>query len=197
MMPDLYDPLTYENLMAGLASHFDSIEKSQLGELEVVNVEGPGIYALFYTGDLEIYQTIAENQPIYVGKAIPPGGRKGGKLDVTKPAIFGRLRNHTKSIEAAHNLDLAHFQYRSLAVVPVWITLAEHFLVENYMPVWNVCLEGFGKHDPGGARLRGKRSWWDTLHPGRAWAESEQAGAKTPEIAETMVREFLDSQTDP
>ena len=42
MMPDLYDPLTYENLMAGLVSYFDSIEKSQLGELEGVNVEGPG-----------------------------------------------------------------------------------------------------------------------------------------------------------
>ena len=28
MMPDLYDPLTYENLMAGLVSHFESIEKS-------------------------------------------------------------------------------------------------------------------------------------------------------------------------
>ena len=80
--------------------------------------------------------------------------------------------------------------------MPVWITLAEHFLVKNYMPVWNVCLEGFGKHNPGGARL-GERSWWDTLHSGRTWAESEQAGAKTPEIAETMVREFLDSQTDP
>lgn len=196
MMPNLYDPLTYENLMAGLVSHFDSIEKSQLGELEGVNVEGPGIYALFYTGDLEIYQSIAESQPIYVGKAIPPGGRKGGKPDVTKPAIFGRLRNHAKSIEAARNLDLAHFQYRSLAVVPVWITLAEHFLVENYMPVWNVCLEGFGKNNPGGARTSGERSWWDTLHPGRAWAESEQAGAKTPETAETLVREFLDSQTD-
>ena len=28
MMPDLYDPLTYENLMAGFVSYFASIEKS-------------------------------------------------------------------------------------------------------------------------------------------------------------------------
>ena len=137
MMPDLYDPLTFDNLMSGLVRHFEAIDKSQLRELDGGNVEGPGIYALFYTGDLDFYEPIAADgqHPIYVGKAVPPGSRKGGKPDVSKPMIFGRLKNHSKSIEAARNLDLAHFQYRSLAVVPVWITLAERFLVENYKPV--------------------------------------------------------------
>ena len=27
-MPDLYDPLTYGNLMAGLVSHFDQLRKA-------------------------------------------------------------------------------------------------------------------------------------------------------------------------
>ena len=155
-MLDLYDPLTFDNLMSGLVRHFEAIDKSQLRELDGGNVEGPGIYALFYTVDLDFYEPIAADgqHPIYVGKAVPPGSRKGGKPDVSKPMIFGRLKNHSRSIEAARNLDLAHFQYRSLAVVPVCITLAERFLVENYKPVWNICLEGFGKNVPGRARAR-------------------------------------------
>ena len=47
-MPDLYDPLTFDNLMSGLVHHFEAIEKSQLRELDGGNVEGPGIYALLY-----------------------------------------------------------------------------------------------------------------------------------------------------
>ena len=48
-MPDLYDPLTLDNLMSGLVRHFEAIEKSQLGELDGGNVKGLGIHALFYT----------------------------------------------------------------------------------------------------------------------------------------------------
>lgn len=71
-----------------------------------------------------------------------------------------------------------------MAVVPVWITLAERFLIEHYKPVWNVCLEGFGDHDPGKGRRDSQRSWWDALHPGRSWAhklirrDAEEAQAK-------------------
>ena len=46
---------------------------------------GAGTYALYYTGDFPAYQKIAEKNaqdlwaaPIYVGKAIPRGGQKGG-----------------------------------------------------------------------------------------------------------------------
>jgi len=46
---------------------------------------GAGIYALYYTGSFPAYRKIAERNasdqwaaPIYVGKAVPPGARKGG-----------------------------------------------------------------------------------------------------------------------
>jgi hypothetical protein len=46
---------------------------------------GAGIYALYYIGDFLSYRKIAEGNsneqwamPIYVGKAVPPGARKGG-----------------------------------------------------------------------------------------------------------------------
>jgi hypothetical protein len=48
--------------------------------------------------------------------------------------------------------------------------LAERFLVEQYRPLWNVTIDGFGNHDPGAGRLAMKRPRWDILHPGRPWA---------------------------
>ncbi len=39
----LYDPLTYDNLMAGLVVHFEKQSKVVLDE--ATGIEGPGIYA--------------------------------------------------------------------------------------------------------------------------------------------------------
>ncbi|MBA3946362.1 MAG: Eco29kI family restriction endonuclease, partial [Herpetosiphonaceae bacterium] len=36
--------------------------------------------------------------------------------------------------------------------------------------VWNVVADGFGNNDPGSGREKGRRSMWDTIHPGRRWA---------------------------
>lgn len=188
-MADLYDPLTYDNLMAGLALHFQQRPRQHLAEVD--EVEGPGVYALFYTGDFDAYGVIADGEkPIYVGKAVPPGSRKGTGVDASNPALRRRLREHAKSVEAAVNLKVADFTCKHMAVVPVWITLAERFLVEHYKPVWNLCLDGFGDHDPGRGRRNSQRSWWDTLHPGRSWA-AELTGRKRFAEAVAKVAAFL------
>lgn len=187
----LYDPLTYENLMAGLALHFSERPKIPLDATD--DVAGPGIYALFYAGAFDAYRlNSGTDDPIYVGKAVPPGSRRGEDVDVSRPVLRQRLREHARSIEAAGNLDLADFSCRYLSVVPVWITLAERFLVNHHRPLWNVCLDGFGDHDPGRGRSGSDRSWWDTLHPGRSWAEKLQTG-KSESDALTMVRAFFQS----
>ena len=185
----LYDPLTWESLMAGLTVHFEHQPRVPL--LRVQDVEGPGVYALFYRGRFPAYQPIAGTpHPIYVGKATPPGGRKSAtKVDETKPAIQRRIGLHERSIAAARNLETEDFECRYLTVVPVWVTLAERFLVEHYRPVWNQTLDGFGNNDQGRAR-RGEASWWDTLHPGRAWAE-KQPHVKTQEQAIARVARFF------
>lgn len=126
----------------------------------------------------------------YAGKAIPPESRKGGSVNTNHPALLRRIKEHAKSIDAATNLNIEDFSYRYLAVVPVWITLAERFLIEYYKPVWNLCLDGFGNHDPGSGRRNSRRSWWDTLHPGREWA-SRLTADKKQEDAEDRVRQFL------
>jgi hypothetical protein len=136
--------------------------------------EGSGVYAIYYHGDFSGYSSLvkaADAPPIYVGKAVPTGARKGGRRVLGGKELCQRLREHSESIEQAQNLELTHFTCRYLVVVPVWITLAERFLVEHYQPVWNVVIDGFGNHDPGAGRRAMKRPRWDILHPGRPWAD--------------------------
>ena len=111
-------------------------------------------------------------------------------MDETSPALFRRLNEHFKSIEQAENLNTIDFLCRYLSVKPVWITLAERFLIDHFRPAWNLCIDGFGDHDPGRGRQNSQRSWWDTMHPGRIWAEKLQI-VKTLGDAEERLRSFL------
>ncbi len=73
--------------------------------------DGAGIYAIYYTGDFLGYEAIAAcnrngnyGAPIYVGKAVPKGARKGGDLE-------------------ASSLNINDFQCRYLIVDDIWIPL--------------------------------------------------------------------------
>ena len=51
----------------------------------IKDISGAGVYVIYYTGPLRAYAPVAKanaggnfSKPIYVGKAIPKGGRKGG-----------------------------------------------------------------------------------------------------------------------
>lgn len=134
---------------------------------------GVGVYAIYYTGHVPLYpQVNLSETPIYVGKAIPKGGRKGGLSDGRQEtSLFDRLREHANSISQAQNLALPDFSCRFLAVDDAWIPLAESLLIEEFRPLWNVLIEGFGIHNPGGGRSGQKRSIWGSLHPGRPWAD--------------------------
>ena len=168
-MSGAYDPLDYENLAR-------SVVNALLDQAPVPlppDVAGSGVYAIYYAGSLEYRDAeTGSNVPIYVGKAAPSGVRKGA-LPTKRPAdraLFRRLRDHTKSISHATNLSLAETRCRYLVVVPVWISLAEQFLLNHFRPLWNTVIDGFGNHDPGRGRRASARPRWDILHPGREWA---------------------------
>ena len=135
----------------------------------------------------------ARDEIIYVGKAVPDGARKGGQGDDVDPgtALFKRLTDHAKSVDATTNLKLEDFRCRFLSVDDIWIPLTESLLIERFKPVWNRVLDGFGNHDPGKGRHRGRMPLWDCLHPGRAWAERLQPCAFTAEELEQRVRKYL------
>ncbi|MGE5371707.1 MAG: Eco29kI family restriction endonuclease [Solirubrobacterales bacterium] len=173
-----YNPLDKRNLADSVV---DAMLSREIGSLPPAEpFEGAGIYALYYTGTFTAYRRIAEQnrddmflQPIYVGKAVPPGARKGGFGLGAAPgkALFNRLQEHASSVEQAENLELSDFKCRYLVVDDIWIPLAESLLIETFKPIWNHLIDGFGNHDPGSGRYNQYVSRWDVLHPGRSWAE--------------------------
>ena len=184
-MEQAYDPLDYNNLARSVVDALLNSPSIVLPPAD--SFRGSGVYALYYRGALSYYSKIASSHstPIYVGKAVPSGARKGSTdTDLARStALYRRLRDHAKSIGLAENLDLVDFQCRFLVVVPVWITLAERFLLDHYRPVWNTIIDGFGNHDPGRGRRSMRRPRWDIVHPGRPWAAHLEATETVANIA--------------
>ena len=161
---------------------------------------GAGVYALYYIGEFSAYELLAEINrdeqylcPIYVGKAVPEGVRNGGQgMDVNPGnALYKRLNDHAKSIEAAKNINLSDFRCRFLAVDDIWIPLAESMLIERFKPLWNCLLEGFGNHAPGRGRKDMMTPSWDWYHPGRSWANDLMPYTKSKEQLDKEIREYL------
>jgi hypothetical protein len=187
-----FNPLDKRNLGASVAEALLAGAPKLLGD--IAPFQGAGVYALYYVGDFPVYRDLAElNQggrfqaPIYVGKAIPAGARKGGGLGETNTrALYKRLNEHAESIRAVENLAIHDFHCRYLVVDDIWIPLGESLLIARFSPVWNSLVDGFGNHDPGKGRHQGLRPRWDVLHPGREWAVKCR---EREETAETIARE--------
>ena len=168
-----FDPLRYENVARTVVSALLERPLYRLTELEPFS--GCGIYAIYYTGSFNPYRTVTTQAgvvPIYVGKAVPSGSRKGTERSEPSRtrALCNRLRQHAKTLEAAQNLALSDFLCRHLTVETVWIRLAERVLLDRFHPVWNSVVDGFGNHPPGRGRRNMRRPRWDIVHPGRSWA---------------------------
>lgn len=151
---------------------------------------GAGVYAIYYRGAFPAYAALARvNQsgcemPIYVGKAVPKGGRTGVSVDpaAKSQSLYDRLREHAGSISAAtSNLRLEDFSCRYRVIEELFIELAERALIQLYRPLWNGFLTGFGNHKVGEGRPNTKRSRWDTVHTGREWAASLKENKLTEE----------------
>lgn len=193
-MMEAYDPLDYENLARSIVQAL--LDRNEEPISPVIAFEGAGVYAIYYHGDFEPYNRVVKakpSPPIYVGKAVPTGARKGGATASPSQSreLCRRLNQHANSLDLARNIRLEDFTSRYLVVVPVWIPLAERFLVEHYKPVWNVVIDGFGNHDPGKGRRAMKRPCWDIVHPGRPWAARLEAAEKSEDII-ARLNKFLD-----
>jgi len=199
-MSDLFNPLAMPSLAHSIVTRMMEMDAVPLGDAP--RFPGAGLYAIYYSGGFPTYALLADanrksaTRPIYVGKAVPSGGRKG--LDVAPlsetHALADRIRQHAASVRSADNLDIGDFQTRWLIVEDVWIPLGESALIRDHRPVWNAIVDGFGNHDPGSGRINGLRSRWDTLHPGRPWASKFPARGETPEEIQQEIVEYLRSR---
>jgi len=198
-----FNPLDKHHLGASVGQAM--LRQPVIPMAELTSFQGAGIYAIYYRGDFPAYAVIAQkNQgqhciaPIYVGKAVPKGSRKGGDLDLNPgKVLFNRLTQHKRSIEYTHNLDITDFYYRYLIVDDIWISLGESLLIAKFDPLWNKLIDGFGNHDPGKGRHAGLRSRWDVLHPGRPWADKCRIRQETAEQIIGEVRDYLRNNPTP
>ena len=193
-----YNPLEKGNLGRSVAEALLVQDPVRIDELKTF--EGAGIYAIYYVGAFKPYEEIsARNKngrfeaPIYVGEAVPPGSRKGrmGLDDKPNKSLYSRLGQHAGSISKSANLKIEDFYCRYLIVDEIWISLGEALLIAQYSPIWNQLIDGFGNHTPGRGRFQQERSRWDTLHPGRDWAEKCQPRKETAAQIKRELSAFL------
>lgn len=202
-MAEQYNPLDKINLGKSVAEALLDRQLDSLGGLQPF--QGAGIYVIYYMGLEPPYHAMGNRNrnradwPIYIGKAIPSGSRRGAAVssEITGRVLFNRLRDHADSIIAARNLEIDDFKCRYLIVDDIWIPLGESLLIAKFKPVWNHVLDGFGNHDPGAGRYNGLRPLWDVLHPGRIWADRCQQRRETPEDLAQRVSDFLGANTPP
>jgi hypothetical protein len=198
-MPDApFNPLDKLNLAKSLA---DAMLKRPISSLPPDDkFDGAGIYAIYYAGGFGPYGPLAAKNrgkdpagPIYVGKAVPPGARKGafGLDGDPGTALLKRLREHAKSINEVTNLELTDFSCRYLVCDDIWIPLGEALLIARFQPPWNVLIEGFGIHTPGKGRKKQVRSKWDTLHTGRSLAKGLPANPMSEEKILRLIADFF------
>lgn len=192
-----YNPLDRDNLGASVAEALLERVPAPLGD--VPRFDGAGVYAIYYTGDFPLYEPIAAANrdgqwrwPLYVGKAIPAGGRKGGAPTEkeTRP-LHSRLREHAGSVRGATNLNLDDFHCRYLVVEDIWIPLGESLLIAKFSPIWNRLMDGFGNHAPGKGRHAGMKPRWDVVHPGRSGFDACQPRLETAETIMSEIETYL------
>jgi hypothetical protein len=166
----------------------------ELKELSENAFYGSGIYAIYYTGNsFPAYAPLSGSEtPIYVGKANPvdPYAETTVQQGLS---TFKRLSEHKKTIEAG-GFDPADFQYRCASVQSGLQDAVEGFLIRLFTPLWNKetsIAHGFGKHGDASTTRANRRSPWDTLHPGRRWAESTTEDQVTKDrILESIHQHF-------
>lgn len=153
---------------------------------KIARTYGSGVYALYYSGDHPAYAAVSGTEtPIYVGKADPqtPNARTSREQG---PQLFGRLKDHRRMINTVSKyatdqsipnaLRIEDFECRRLVCATNAQLVAENHLIGTFKPIWNkeigTCW-GISKHGDSASTRGNKRSPWDVMHLGRAWAMDE------------------------
>jgi hypothetical protein len=173
-----YNPLDKINLAKSIETELLVRPTDPLSAIDAIT--GAGVYVIYYTGAFPAYAPVAEanrdgkfERPIYIGKAIPKGGRKGGlSTEVAAPLPTG-LSSTRRPSPRLTILTLRIFRFAISLLMISGFLWAKIMLIETFKPVWNRAIDGFGNKDPGNRRATQFRSPWDVLHPGRQFAKKQ------------------------
>ncbi len=199
--PRVLDPSDPYTVGTVIATALLQQRRAPLGSVE--RFYGSGVYAIYYLGEFPTYASVAATEtPLYVGKA-DPADHSAETPEAQGERLSGRLRDHKRSVRNAENLNIEDFECRYLVVKSAWQGTAETYLIERFKPVWNneigICF-GFGKHGDSSSTRKNTRSPWDTLHPGRPWAMTENTvlNELSPEqITERIIKHYREHPPEP
>lgn len=176
------------------AFSFVNQDKRDLDTLAANPFHGSGVYAIYYHGSRErAYLPLSGTEtPIYVGKA-DPKDPQAETVEEQGATLHRRLKEHVKSIDKT-GLRLTDFRYRYAIIQSGMQAAVEDFMIRLFRPIWNkevgICF-GIGKHGDSATTRANKRSPWDTIHPGRAWAAGTTADQmKRVEIKSKIAAHF-------
>jgi hypothetical protein len=195
--PTAFNPLDKHNLGESVALALNRCHAYPLDE--IVSFKGAGIYALYYWGKFAPYAVLSgmnrveATVPIYVGKAVPKGSRKGvgAQRGEDSGSLYTRLRAHSRSIANTSTLKPAEFSCRYLIVDDTWIGLCESLLIQASTPLWNTMLDGFGRNAQGKNRKDGVSSW-HLFHGGRDAAALKRPSAAAFAKLNAEVAAYMD-----
>lgn len=176
------------------AFSFTSQEKRPLDTLAGSPFFGSGIYAIYYHGKAEqAYLPISRTEtPIYVGKA-DPADPQAETTEEQGKVLHARIRDHANSLVKV-NLPLKDFFFRASPIQTGMQSAVEDFMIRLFRPIWNkevkICY-GIGKHGDSATTRANKRSPWDTMHPGRKWAEDTTADQMQRHEIEAKIAEHF------
>lgn len=180
------------------AFSFSNQEKRELHELSDSPFYGSGVYAIYYHGQNEAaYLPLSKTEtPIYVGKANPQDPQ-AETVEEQGQALWKRLNEHSKNIQKT-SLDLTDYHYRASPIQTGMQAAVEDFMIRLFQPIWNkevkICF-GIGKHGDSATTRANKRSPWDTMHPGRRWANDTTADQMKRSEIENRIREHLQNNS--
>jgi hypothetical protein len=95
-----------------------------------------------------------------------------------------------------HPLNIDDFLCRRLVCATNAQLVAERHLIGTFKPIWNndtkLCW-GISKHGDAATTRANKRSPWDVMHPGRAWAMAESLeDNSSPEVITNRIAAHFD-----
>lgn len=151
---------------------------------------GSGVYAIYYHGHTHAaYAPLSGTEtPIYAGKA-DPTDPYAECLEEQGQTLHARLKEHAKNI-AKTDLRLEDFFFRASPIQSGMQSAVEEFMIRLFRPIWNkevkICF-GIGKHGDSAATRANKRSPWDTMHPGRKWADQTAENQMARSVVEAKI----------
>ena len=145
-------------------------------------VKSGGVYALYYSGDLEKYESIrGMGVPIYVGHS---------KKDISRRVWMG-----CKHVDDADNLNRQDFKIRVLLLPSEFTSMIKDVLIERFhQPFWNRPeYKGFGGDCS--PRVGWQATNWDKHHSGRQRAlEYNRTGEDQTLFEAKMADRFLQEE---